>query len=352
MTTRALPQGLHQAANDSVIERDSDFIVPEEPLEAPATRRPWWPWLRRLLSLAFFVAVAWLLVAYARRIDWDDVRDSLQALPVPALGLAVGLAVASHLLYSCFDLIGRRYTGHTLQTGVVMAVNFVSYAFNLCIGSLVGGVGFRYRLYSRLGLKTGVITRVVSMSMLTNWLGYMLLAGFLFLLHPLALPPSWHMGNHGLQWIGAVLVAISLGYIVACWRAGDHTWDWRGHELFLPPWRMAVLQLSISCLNWAVMATIIWVLLQQKLPYTDVLTVLLVGAIAGVILHVPAGLGVFEAVFLALLGHRISEGQLLAALLGYRAVYYIGPLAIATVMYLAMELKARRLKKRARIAPA
>jgi uncharacterized membrane protein YbhN (UPF0104 family) len=146
---------------------------------------------------------------YARRIDWDDVLASLQALPVPALGAAVGLAVASHLLYSCFDLIGRRYTGHTLKTGIVMMVNFVSYAFNLCIGSVVGGVGFRYRLYSRLGLKTGVITRIVSMSMLTNWLGYKLLAGLLFLIHPLPLPPSWHMGNHGLQYIGAVLVAIS-----------------------------------------------------------------------------------------------------------------------------------------------
>jgi uncharacterized membrane protein YbhN (UPF0104 family) len=115
---------------------------------------------------------------------------------------------------------------------------------------------------------------------------------------------------------------------------------------------MAVLQMAISALNWALMAAIVWVLLSQKLPYTDVLTVLLVGAIAGVVLHVPAGLGVFEAVFIALLGHRIGQGQLLAALLGYRAVYYIGPLAIAALMYLVMELRARRLKKRAHIAPA
>jgi uncharacterized membrane protein YbhN (UPF0104 family) len=348
---RPLPAELLQAANDSVIDPESDFGAPE-PLLPARQKKGWWPWLRRVLSFAFFVAVTWLLVEYARRIDWEDVLASLQALPVPALGAAVGLAVASHLLYSCFDLIGRRYTGHTLKTGLVMMVNFVSYAFNLCIGSLVGGVGFRYRLYSRLGLKTGVITRIVSMSMLTNWLGYKLLAGLLFLIHPIALPPSWHMGNHGLQWIGAVLVAISAGYIFACWRAGDHTWNWRGHELYLPPWRMAVLQMAISCINWCLMAAIIWVLLQQKIVYTDVLTVLLVGAIAGVVLHVPAGLGVFEAVFIALLGHRISEGQLLAALLGYRAVYYIGPLAIASVLYLGMELKARRLKKKAHIAPA
>jgi uncharacterized membrane protein YbhN (UPF0104 family) len=348
---RPLPAELLHAANDSVIDAESDFGEPP-PLVPAKKKHGWWPWVRRILSFAFFVAVAWLLAAYARRIDWDDVLASLQALPVPALGAAIGLAIASHLLYSCFDLIGRRYTGHTLKTGIVMMVNFISYAFNLCIGSIVGGVGFRYRLYSRLGLKTGVITRIVSMSMLTNWLGYKLLAGLLFLIHPIALPPSWHMGNHGLQYIGAVLVAISAGYIFACWRAGDHTWVWRGHELYLPPWRMAVLQMTISCINWSLMAAIIWVLLQQKIIYTDVLTVLLVGAIAGVILHVPAGLGVFEAVFIALLSHRISEGQLLAALLGYRAVYYIGPLAIASVLYLGMELKARRLKKRAHIAPA
>jgi uncharacterized membrane protein YbhN (UPF0104 family) len=88
-----------------------------------------------------------------------------------------------------------------------MAVNFISYAFNLCLGSLVGGVAFRYRLYSKLGLKTGVITRIVSMSMLTNWIGYMLLGGFVFLVHTPELPPTWKMSNYGLQWLGAGLGA-------------------------------------------------------------------------------------------------------------------------------------------------
>jgi uncharacterized membrane protein YbhN (UPF0104 family) len=70
--------------------------------------------------------------------------------------------------------------------------------------------------------------------------------------------------------------------------------------------------------------------------------VLLVGAIVGVFAHVPAGLGVFEFVFVALLSHRVSEGRLLAALLGYRAIYYIVPMLIAAAMYLEFELKARR----------
>jgi uncharacterized membrane protein YbhN (UPF0104 family) len=335
----------------------STGTLPRNPLAEPARSRAamagkrgwrsrsWWPWAKRAVTLLFFGAVALLLFEYARHVDWDDVLASLQGISRPALLAAVALAASSHLLYSCFDLIGRRYTGHNLPTLTVMGVNFISYAFNLCIGSLIGGVGFRYRLYSRLGLKPGVITRIVSMSMLTNWLGYKLLAGFLFLVHPLALPPSWHMGNHGLQWVGVGLMAISIAYIIACARSGDRVWTVRGHELYLPPWRMAVLQMAISCINWCLMAGVIWVLLQYKLPYTDVLTVLLVGAIAGVVLHVPAGLGVFEAVFLGLVGHRVAEGQLLGALLGYRALYYIVPLLVAALMYLVMEVRARKRKR-------
>ena len=63
------------------------------------------------------------------------------------------------------------------------------------------------------------------------------------------------------------------------------------------------------------------------------LAVLLVAAVAGVITHVPAGLGVLEAVFVALLSHQLPQGQLLGALLAYRAIYYLLPLAIATVAY-------------------
>ncbi|MEO5670287.1 MAG: UPF0104 family protein, partial [Ramlibacter sp.] len=100
---------------------------PRQP-DSQSARHPWWPWVKRGLSLLFFLAVAWLLVRYARHIDWDDVLDSVRNTPAPALAAAVLLAAASHLLYSCFDLIGRRYTGHNLPTLTVMAVNFVSYA--------------------------------------------------------------------------------------------------------------------------------------------------------------------------------------------------------------------------------
>jgi uncharacterized membrane protein YbhN (UPF0104 family) len=65
-----------------------------------------------------------------------------------------------------------------------------------------------------------------------------------------------------------------------------------------------------------------------------------------VVTHVPAGLGVLEFVFVALLSHVVPESRLIAALLGYRAIYYIAPLMVAAVLYLVMEAHAKQVRAR------
>lgn len=304
--------------------------------------QPWWPWLKRALGIGFLLLVAVLLARYARNVDWGEVKQSVLALPRSTLLLAAALAAASHLLYSCFDLVGRRYTGHRLPVPKVMQVNFISYAFNLNMGSLVGGVAFRYRLYRRLGLAYDTITRVLTLSMLTNWLGYLVLAGIVFTFEPLQLPPSWELDSEGLRLVGLLLLAIAITYLVLCFASKKRSWTVRGHELILPRPRMAALQLAMSCTNWMLMAGAVYVLLQGRVDYPAVLSVLLMAAIAGVITHVPAGLGVLEAVFIAMLSHRVPESQLLGALLGYRAIYYIAPLLAAALAYVAVELRTRK----------
>jgi uncharacterized membrane protein YbhN (UPF0104 family) len=306
------------------------------------TARPWWPWARRAAGIAFMLLVVGLLVKYARGVDWGEVKRSVLALPRSVLLQAGLLCAASHLLYSCFDLLGRHYTRHGLPVRKVMQVNFISYAFNLNFGSLVGGVAFRYRLYTRLGLSYATVTHVLTLSMLTNWLGYLLLAGIVFTVAPLQLPPHWKMDSVGLHYLGMVLLAAALAYLLLCGWSPKRSWTIRGHEIFLPRSRMALLQLVISSANWMIMAAAVYLLLQGKVAYPQVLSVLLIAAVAGVITHVPAGLGVLEAVFVALLSHEVPEHQLIGALLGYRALYYIAPLAVAALLYLSVEVRTRR----------
>ena len=83
-------------------------------------------------------------------------------------------------------------------------------------------------------------------------------------------------------------------------------------------------------------------LLQQRIDYPTVLGVLLLAAVAAAVTHIPAGLGALEAIFLAMLGERVAQPELLAALLAYRAIYYLGPLLLAAIAYLAFESGAVR----------
>jgi uncharacterized membrane protein YbhN (UPF0104 family) len=223
-----------------------------------------------------------------------------------------------------------------------MGITFVCYAFNLNLGSLIGGVAMRYRLYSRFGLDSTVITRIAATSMLTNWSGYLLLAGLVFWWRPLPLPADWKLDSGGLRLLGMAMVAMALAYVLLCAFAKQRDWSLRGHGMTLPPWKLAVVQLLVSCINWLLMSGLVYLLLQRKIDFPTVVAVLLTAAIAGVITHVPAGLGVLEAVFIALLSQQLGRNELLASLILYRFLYYLAPLLLACVLYFVTEARARK----------
>lgn len=312
---------------------------PGRPL--PLTQRPWWPVLSRTASALFLALVLWLVVRYARGVKWGEVAAAIGDYPAGTLAIAAGLAIASHALYASFDLLSRRYTGHTLPTRRVLATAFTSYAFNLNFGSLVGGVALRARLYSRQGLSAARISRIVGFSMLTNWLGYLVLAGLCCLLPSIALPEAWSPGAAALRVFGAALIATALAYLALCFAAPRRSVTLRGHHLHLPPGRAALLQLALSVLNWGLIGATVYTLLRPQVDYAAALTALLAAAVAGVLTHVPGGLGVLEAVFLALLSPPVAQSPLLAALLVYRALYYLVPLALAALLYLGFELRLK-----------
>lgn len=307
----------------------------------PLTQRPWWPAAKRTASALFFALVLWLIVRHARTVKWSEVGTSIADYPALVLIGAALLAITSHTLYATFDLLSRRYAGHDLPTRRVLATTFISYAFNLNFGALVGGLAFRIRLYTRQGLDAATISRVYGFSMVTNWLGYLLLAGVVCLLQPIAVPDEWSLGSGALRGVGCVLLAVALGYVGLCLMSRRRSFTLRGHELQLPSGRMALLQLAMSTLNWALIGGTVYLLLRPHVEYPAALATLLAAAVAGVATHVPAGLGVLEAVFITLLSPPMAQSTLLAALLVYRAVYYLVPLAIAALLYLGFELKLK-----------
>lgn len=304
-----------------------------------------WQRLSRLVTTCFFIAILVMMVIYARKTDWSTVWQVIHGYNRKALLSACALVILSYLIYGGYDLMARARCGHFLAKRQVMLVAFICYAFNLTLSAWVGGIGMRYRLYARLGLKKRVITRIFSLSITTNWIGYILLGGILFTVDTVPLPPRWYVNENTLRLLGIGLLAIILIYLWACARAKKRSITLRGHMLELPDLRFALIQIALSSANWAIMAAIIWLLIGSDAHYPLVLGVLLISSIAGVIVHIPAGIGVLETVFITLLaGEHITHGKLIAALIAYRVLYFFIPLLLATFSYLWLESQAKTLR--------
>jgi uncharacterized membrane protein YbhN (UPF0104 family) len=303
------------------------------------SRRRWMTRVLRAVSVLFLLLVAVVLVRYARTVDWHAVAAALAALPPATLAAVAGVTLASYLVYGGYDLAARSYTGHHLPTRRVLAISLSSYAFALNLGALLGGAGLRYRMYARSGLRNGTIGRIVAFVVATNWLGYVALAGVLFAAGTIETPPALRMSPGVLRSLGVAMVAIAAGYLAACAAWRGRTFHIRGHHFRWPSPRLALVQIALAALDWALMGTLLWVLLGPAYPWPLVTATLLLSAVATALLHVPAGLGVAEAVFVAVLAGGVPEPRILAALLAWRAAYYLVPLVAAVAFYAGVEAR-------------
>src|SRR4029434_4851194 len=106
---------------------------------------------------------------------------------------------------------------------------------------------------------------------------------------------------------------------------------------------LALTQLIVSACDWVLAGAVLYVLLPGGAPpLLSFLGAFLLAQLLGLASHVPGGVGVFEGLMILLLNPYLPSEALLPALIVYRAVYYLLPLAIALVILVADELSQRR----------
>lgn len=296
-----------------------------------------WPRLRRLLNAGFVLLALGLLAVQLRTLDTAQVAAALGGFPAQALAAGALFSALSYAAYCGFDLLGRRYTRHALGTRRVLALGFVSHAFALNLGA--AGVGLRFRAYGRAGVKAGTVARLWLVCFVSNWLGFLVLAGTLLALQLGVVPPGMAVSAGVLQATGCAFLGVALAYLALCGLSPVRSWTLFGQTVRLPSLRFAVAQCALSVLQWSLIAAALFALLQGAAPFVTVLGVLLVCAAALAVVDVPAGLGVTEAVFVTLLGAQLGVAAVVSALLVYRLVYYLGPLLVAGLAYVNLELR-------------
>lgn len=296
--------------------------------------------LKRVATGLFVCLIVALLVRVGLTIEWDEVAEAILETPVAVLWMAIPVVMASYLVYTGYDLLGKWYTGHNLPFWQCMKVAFISYAFTMNFSAAVGGLALRLRLYGKHGLGPGEIIRIMGLSITTNWIGYALLAGIIFASGVIQPPAEWEISAGPLRVIGVLMAGVSVAYVAMCAFAKQRTWKIRDHTIELPELRIAALQIALSVTNWSLMGLVIYTVMPGEISYPVILGTLLIGALVGSVAHIPGGLGVTEYVFITLLASELPRHQILGAILVYRALYYIAPVIVAGAWYLLMEARS------------
>ena len=306
-------------------------------------------WAGPLAALFAFSVFVYLLHRELAHFHVHDVLRHLHEIPPVALAWGCVLTVVSYFAMSFYDVLALAYLRKSVPFARTLSASFIANAFGHNLGfAAFTGAAFRLRLYASSRLTATGVATITAFTSITTGLGLATLAGTSFLLQPERAAAALHT-NRG--W--SVLIGAGLLTAVGCyffWAASRRLRiEIRGWLLRPPGAGVGAIQILIGTIDLALSCGVLWVLLPPS-AHVDFLTfagAYAIAVAAGLVSHVPGGLGVFEAVVVfAVPG--VPTDVLLGSLLAYRSVFYLGPLLLATLLFGAEELGAQR----ARLAQA
>jgi phosphatidylglycerol lysyltransferase len=320
-----------------------------------ALSRPGPVWLRRFggpaLSVLMLCLALWALYRLAGEVSYHQDGEYMHRLRRGRIGQAIVLTALGYAVMPLYDLFALNAIGRKLPRPRVALISFISYAFSNTLGMamLVSG-SIRYRFYIQAGLSTMEVAKVVLFCTISFWLGLFAITGVTLLFVPI--PRGLPLGSAHLL-LGIVLCAIPALWLAggAIFRRPVKLWRW---DVRLPPISIGIRQVAVGAIDWGLAAAVLYALMPDELVlhFGSFLAIFALAQIAGLISHVPGGLGVFEAVMLAgfgATGNQALSAPILGALAAYRGVYYLLPLCAAAVVVVVRE--ARGLRQAALLTP-
>ncbi len=293
------------------------------------------------ISLSVLAVAAFVLYELLRDADFGKVVAALKAQSGREIAVSGAFVVAGYVTLTFYDVFALRTIGrNTVPYAIAALASFTSSTIGHSLGAavLTGGL-IRLRIYSAWGLTVIDVAKIAVVTGMTFWLGNAFLLGSATTFAPEAATaidhlPAWInrlIGLGGLSAVGGYLV-----WLAPRPRAVGRS-DWR---IVLPSMRFTLVQIGIGALDLTFVTMAMYVLL-PALPAVGFVTVLvtfLTATLLGTVSHAPGGLGVIEATVLVGLAQFPRE-ELLAALLTFRALYFVLPLALATLSLGLRELR-------------
>lgn len=214
------------------------------------------------------------------------------------------------------------------------------------LSALSGGT-IRCRLYFKQGLTTIDIARMSIFVTLSLGLTLPLLATLAALINTKNTMQTLHLSANSVWLIsGSVFCIYALMFIfLYCHRlAVRPNKNTRLFLLFhwlvrLPNLRLAFCQFAITLFDIVLAGAILYFLLPVQPNFITFIIIYIFALIAGVVSHIPGGIGVFEAVILTIFPPEIGAASLTVALIIYRIIYILIPFIAASSLLLINESK-------------
>jgi glycosyltransferase 2 family protein len=294
-----------------------------------------------LWTVVGFGAVAfslWLLVDELRGLSLSEVVAGFSAIPIHSWLLALASTIVAYAALAWYDRIGLAHLGRKLPWGFISIVSFTTYALSHNIGaSIFSGAVVRYRAYSTKGLSAAEIGVLVAFCSFTFVLGEVLLGGLLLTFAP-EIADRWTQVPHwGLRLAGLVMLAAVALYGIGSLR---HFPPMKigGFELVYPRPNILVRQLLAAPVEIVGAAGIIYFTLPAagNPGFITVLGIFLGSFAVALASYAPGGVGVLEFCFVKGMPD-IPRAEVLAALIAFRLLYLLIPLAFAIVAVFQFE---------------
>ena len=291
--------------------------------------------VRRRLSLgidlALFGLALWVLRRVLAEYQYSDILAAIQQMGGWPIGASLLISVLGYAALVGYDYLSLRLVGRPHPVRRMWLPSFVSFAVaNSAPVAILTGGGLRYRLFAGLGLTPGETAKLTAANLLTYVLGLFSVAGVAFLVTPLAVPPGIRFPIHSLRAVGALFLLIVAGTFTlsAAHRRAIRIWRW---SVEVPPPRALLAQLGVAAADWLLSSAALYVLLiaAGATSYPRFLSAFLLAQIVTLVVPLPGGIGVFEAIMLLLRQPGLSVPLVAAALLLYRVCYYLLPLVAA-----------------------
>lgn len=293
-----------------------------------------WP----LVGLCAVAFSGWLLFREIRHLSASDILDSIAVIPLTHWMLAIGSTLVAYAALAWYDRIALLHLERPLGWGFISIVSFTTYALSHNIGaSVVSGAAVRYRAYSSKGLNAAEIGVLVALCSFTFGLGTVMLGGFVLVGEPIVLTRIYDVPVELGRAVGFGLLACVALYIIGS-ILGFRPLKIGKLTLYYPRPQIVIRQLLAAPLELLGAAGIIYFALPEagNPGFAIVTGVFLASFSAALLSNAPGGLGVLEFVFLKAMPD-IPAAQVIAALLVFRLLYLLIPLAIAMIIVVIFE---------------